>query len=365
VILTGGGTGGHVYPALAVARYIKKKEPRADILFVGTERGLESRIVSSAGFKLKTITVRGLPRKLSPELFKAFADLTRGGLEARTILKEFQPQAVLGTGGYVCGPVVLWSSLLGIPSLIHEQNVIPGVTNKILSRLVKKICVSFDASKKHFPASKEKVVVTGNPRASEVLGPSREDGIKALRLNPNKKSVLIVSGSRGAEKINRCILEILLDFKARSDLQFIYITGQEYYEKASGTARKKGAIPAENIFLVPYFEEMPLALAAADLIISRAGATTLAEITARGIPAILVPSPNVTNNHQVLNARVLSDAGAAEIIMEDKLTGSFLKEKIFHLINNEKNLTEMSAKSKELGRPDSVDLIYRLLKEYI
>lgn len=365
VLLTGGGTGGHIYPILAAARHIMKKDPRADILFVGTKRGLESQIVPSAGFKLKTITVRGFPRKLSPELFKAAADLTRGGLEAYTILKEYQPQVVLGSGGYVCGPVVLCSSLMGIPSLIHEQNVIPGATNKILSRMVKKICVSFAASEKYFLSSKEKVVVTGNPRASEVVGPSREEGIKALRLNPNKKTVLIVSGSRGAKKINRCVLEILQDFKACPNLQFIYITGQEYYEKAADDARKKGAIPSGNIFLVPYIEEMPLALAAADLIISRAGATTLAEITARGIPAVLVPSPNVTNNHQVLNARVLSDAGAAELIIEDELTGSVLMEKIIALTGNENILTEMSAKSKKLGRPDSADMIYGLLKECI
>ncbi len=364
IVLAGGGTGGHIYPALAVARYIKSKEPESEILFVGTKKGLESSIVPSAGFELETITVRGLPRKLSPELFKTFTDLTRGGIEARKVLKDFKPQVVLGTGGYVCGPVVSWSYLLGIPGLIHEQNVIPGITNKILSRFTEKICVSFEASKKYFRDS-DRVVVTGNPRASEVVGASREEGIKSLMLNPNKKSILIVSGSRGAEKINDCILEILPYLKVCEDIQFVYITGQKYYDNIISSAKNNEIINADNIFLKPYLEEMPVALAVADLIISRAGATTLSEITARGIPSILIPSPNVTNNHQVLNARVLSDAGAAELIVEDKLTGKILAEKVLKIINDNKKLENMARRSKELGRPDSNEVMFNLMKNLI
>ncbi len=255
VILAGGGTGGHIYPALAVARYIKSKEPGAEILFVGTKKGLESSIVPSAGFQLETITVRGLPRKVSPQLIKTFTDLARGGIETRKILREFKPQVVLGTGGYVCGPVVYCSSLLGIPGLIHEQNVIPGITNKILSGFAKKICVSFEASKKHFRNS-DKVVVTGNPRASEVAGVRREEGIKALMLNPNKKSILIVGGSRGAEKINDCIMEIMPYLIECKWAQFVYITGQRYYDNIIGSAKNRDIIKADNIFLKPYLEEM-------------------------------------------------------------------------------------------------------------
>ncbi|RQD73795.1 MAG: undecaprenyldiphospho-muramoylpentapeptide beta-N-acetylglucosaminyltransferase, partial [Candidatus Syntrophonatronum acetioxidans] len=164
IILTGGGTGGHIYPALAMARYIKNVEPNSDIRFVGTKKGMESNLVPMSGFPLETITVRGMPRKLSPQLFNTFADLAKGGWEARNVLRKFRPQVVMGTGGYVCGPVVLWASLLGIPTLIHEQNVVPGVTNKILSKFANKVCVSFEASKKYF-RDLDKVEVTGNPRA--------------------------------------------------------------------------------------------------------------------------------------------------------------------------------------------------------
>ncbi len=364
IILTGGGTGGHVYPALAMARYIKNIEPESDIMFVGTRKGMESSIVPLSGFPLETITVRGLPRKLSPQLFKTFADLTRGGWEARNVLRKFRPEVVMGTGGYVCGPVVLWASLLGIPTLIHEQNVVPGVTNKILSKFASKVCLSFGASKKYFKNS-EKTEVTGNPRASEVMGCTRKEGIKYLGLNPKKATVLIVGGSRGAEVINQNALKMLPYLKKLSKAQFVYVTGQGYYDRVVESVKKTGGNGLDNIIIKPYLEEMPLALSAADLIISRAGATTLAEITVLGIPSILIPSPNVTNNHQYLNAQVLSEAGAAELINEKDLTPSLLRDKITGLIENKKILYEMSLCTERLSYPDSSRTIFRLLKDII
>lgn len=363
IVLTGGGTGGHVYPALAAARYIKRQEPDAEILFVGTQKGLESRIIPEAGFPLKIITARGLPRRLSPDLIKTFISTFRGGWEARRILKSYRPQVVMGTGGYVCGPVVLSAYLMGIPCLIHEQNVIPGMTNRLLFPFVKKVCLSFEASQKYF-SNPSKTAVTGNPRASEVVGISREEGIKALGLNPNKKTVLIVGGSRGAQRINQCVTEILPNLVALPGVQLVYVTGQIYYDQVMGSDKIKEIAHRDNFFIRPYIEQMPLALAAADLVVSRAGATMLAEITARGIPLVLIPSPNVTNNHQVLNARVLSDAGAAEMFLEKDLTGDLLREAIVSLLKDEKTLASMSEKSRGLGYPNSAHMIYEQIQEY-
>lgn len=362
IILTGGGTGGHIYPALAMARFIKRMEPGSDILFVGTQKGLERQIVPGAGFLLETITVRGLPRKLSPQLFKTFADLTRGGWEARNLLRRFKPQVVMGTGGYVCGPVVLWASLLGIPTLIHEQNVIPGITNKILSKFASRVCVSFEDSLKYFK-NMGKLEVTGNPRASEVMGFNREEGIKYLGLDPHKITLFIVGGSRGAEAINQNTLKILPYLKELSQVQVVYVTGDIYYERVMeslGGSQGKGW---KNIIIKPYLEEMPLALSGADLIVSRAGATTLAEITALGIPSLLIPSPNVTNNHQLLNAQFLSRAGAGEVLEEESLTPSLLFDKIKGLVEDKERLAEMSLSSKGLGYPNSSLVIFEILKD--
>ncbi len=364
IVLTGGGTGGHVYPALAAARYIKEQEPGAEILFMGTQKGLESQIIPEAGFPLETITSRGLSRKISPDLIKTFFSTSRGVWEAGKILRRFKPQVVMGTGGYVCGPVVLSASLMGIPCLLHEQNVIPGMTNRLLFPFVKKVCLSFEASKKYFKDA-SKIFVTGNPRASEVLGISREQGIKALGLNPNKKTVLIVGGSRGAERINQCVIEILPDLVDLSDVQFIYVTGNIYYEQVMSNKKIKEITGYHNLFIRSYIAQMPLALAATDLIISRAGATMLAEITARGVPSVLIPSPNVTNNHQVLNAHVLADAGAAEMILETDLTEALLRDIIFKLLKDAELLRTMSENSRDLGYPDSADMVYRRIKEYL
>lgn len=364
VLLAGGGTGGHIYPALALARCIRKREPRAQLLFVGTEKGLENKVVSQAGFDLETITVRGLPRKLSLEVLKTFAYLTRGGLETHRILKRFRPRVVIGTGGYVSGPVVLWASLLGIPCLVHEQNAIPGMTNKILARYSRHICVSFASSVKYFPGSRP-VEVTGNPRASEVVGISRVEGIKYLGLNPNKKNVLVVGGSAGAERINRCMMGLLPRIKKWEDLQLIYITGPHYYPEVTREAEKVGIDKVSHVMIRPYLDDMPLVLSAVDLIVSRAGATTLAEITARGIPAVLIPSPNVTDNHQYHNARALAECGAAVLLPEGQLQGTLLGDIIRELIGDGGRLAEMSKSSSSLGKPDSADMIYGLVEGYL
>lgn len=362
IVLTGGGTGGHVYPALAAARYIKKMEPGADILFIGTQKGLESRIIPEAGFPMETISARGFSRRISPDLIKTFFSTSRGSWEARRILKRYKPQVVLGTGGYVCGPVVFSAYLMGVPCLVHEQNVIPGMTNRLLFPFVKKVCLSFEASLDYY-TDLSKVVVTGNPRASEVVDISREEGIKALGLNPNCKTVFIVGGSRGAWRINQCIMEILPELVALPGVQWVYVTGQIYYDQVIRSTKIKEITNYENVFIRSYIDQMPQALAAADLIISRAGATMLAEITARGIPSVLIPSPNVTNNHQVLNARALSDEGAAEMILEKDISGTLLRDTTAKMLQDEKLLKTMSEKSRNLGYPDSAQMIYKEIME--
>jgi len=364
VVLTGGGTGGHIYPGISIARYIIQKNPGTEILFIGTKKGLEIELVPKAGFKLKTIVVRGFPRgKFSMQLITAFKEVITAIWQARRILLEFSPTVVIGTGGYVCGPVVLCASLMGIPTIIHEQNVIPGITNRILSRFVKKIAVSFDESLKYFP-DRRKVIVTGNPLRPEVFQTSRDEGFKVLGLDPEKKLILAFGGSRGARVINQAMIEVIKLNMQNPKIQIILITGNDQYKNviealtASGIDIKK----CGNIIIKSYFYNMHYALAAADLIISRAGAMTVSEITALGKPAVLIPLKIAANNHQKHNALALKKYGAAEIICEDDLSGYILYNKITSLLGDEERLKRMAENSKKLGKRDSLEKIYAVIK---
>lgn len=357
VIMTGGGTGGHIYPAIAIADKIKRKHPDAEILFVGTERGMEKDLVPKNGYDIRYITVSGFHRKQLWRNLKTAADLARGNIQAGRIISEFKPDLVIGTGGYVCGPVVRAACKKGIRTYIHEQNAFPGVTNKLLEKYVIKVFISFPESKEYFK-DQSKLVVTGNPiRKSFLLsgmGRSREK----MNIKPGEFVILCFGGSLGAGKINSTMVHIIEEVSGMADTRLYFITGKNYYGKVLDSLQEKGVNPGGNINILEYADNMHEYLSAADLVISRAGALTVSEITACGKASILIPSPNVTGNHQYFNARVVADKGGAIIIEEKDLNDEKLLSTILRLKNNKEALNSMSDASAKVGRIDAVDMIY-------
>lgn len=360
IVVSGGGTGGHIYPALALIREIQKTNKDAQFLYIGTINGLESKLVPRENIPFQSIYITGFKRKLSLENIKTIFRFLKGVSDSKKILKDFKPDIVIGTGGYVCGPVVYAAAKLGIPAIIHEQNSIPGLTNKFLSRYVSKIAICFTEAKEYFPA--EKVVFTGNPRASEVIGKDGVKGRLSAGLSTNKPAVLIFGGSRGARPINEAVIQALPEL-AEKAYQVLYVTGDVHYENVKKEVELVGN--PKNVVIKPFIHNMPEVLAGIDLVVSRAGATTLAEITSLGIPSILIPSPYVTNNHQEKNAKALSDHGAAQVLLEKNLTGNSLVKHIDSILLNSETLTEMKAKAKKMGVPDSAFKLYSLMEQLI
>ncbi|WP_226619986.1 undecaprenyldiphospho-muramoylpentapeptide beta-N-acetylglucosaminyltransferase [Cytobacillus firmus] len=360
IAVSGGGTGGHIYPALALIRQIQKEHKDAEFLYIGTEKGLENTIVNRENIPFKSIHITGFKRKISLDNVKTVLRFLKGVRDSKKMLKEFKADVVIGTGGYVCGPVVYAASRLGIPTIIHEQNSVPGLTNKFLSRYVDKIAVCFEEAKAFFPETK--TVMTGNPRASEVLG---QDGIRG-RLSAGLKTgvpaVLIFGGSRGARPINDAVLKTLAEL-GEKPYQVLYITGDVHYDDVQKEVELVGN--PENVIIKPFIHNMPEVLAGASLVVSRAGATTLAEITSLGIPSILIPSPYVTNNHQEKNARALSDHGAAELLLEKELTGKKLIDSIDRIILNKDKMDSMKEASRKLGIRDASNRLYKLMEELV
>lgn len=369
VLITGGGTGGHIYPALAIARGIKERDLETKILFVGNSAGLEAEIIPREGFDFRSITVQGLPRKLTRVVgvVKALAKTLKGGGEAYKILKDYKPSVVIGTGGYVCFSVVMLAALLKIPTLIQEQNAFPGRANRILSRVTSKVAVAFPESQKYFPRQKD-IVVTGLPVRPEIISACRETGISAFNLDPEKFTIVVVGGSQGARSLNKAMLQVVGMVAGNQKLQLIHVTGQKGYEETLKELEDRGIDykNAGNITIKPYLHNMNDALAAADLVICRAGATTIAEVTVRGLPSILIPYPYAANNHQEYNAQALVRRGAAKMILDRDLTGDKLLDELGSLVNDKMNLSAMGLKSAELGKPEAlkhlVEIVYKLAR---
>jgi len=359
VILSGGGTGGHIYPAVSIAKEIEKQYQNAEILFIGTERGLESSIVPKEGFRLLTIKVRGFERKLSFGNIAAVTESFVSLFKVSGIMRDFKPDIVIGTGGYVCGSVLLSAALMNIPTIIHEQNAFPGVTNKILSRLVDVIAVNFSEAKKYFPKS-SKVIVTGNPIRGNMLSVSREEGLREFGFSKELPVVFVVGGSRGAKKLNESVLLLAKQCVSKKSFQMLHMTGETQYEdimkKYSGESI---AMDTGYLKVMPYLHNMPHALAASDIIISRCGASTLSEITALSKPSILVPYPYATDNHQEYNARALEKNGAAIVILDRDLSADILCSEVVDMLNKPEKANLMKLKSKEMGRTDAAYVIVK------
>lgn len=360
VIISGGGTGGHIYPAITIARAIADIEP-TEFLYVGSKIGLENTLIPNEGIPFVTIDVRGLERKISFRNLVTLGKTAGSLLRAEQIIHKFKPDVVIGTGGFVCGPVLLAASLSGIPTLVQEQNVIPGVTNTILSRFVKYVALGYEEAADRFKR-KDILVYTGNPVRKDILTGTRDHGRALLGLDPDKFTLLVAGGSRGARSINNAMIEVHRYFRDSRDIQILHVTGDHEYDRVVGQLEGidgKGRY-GEGSHIIPYLHHMPEALAAADLAVYRAGAVGLAELTVRGLPAILIPYPYAAEDHQRYNAQALVMCGAAKMILDKMLTGRELLEEIVHLKNDPEALKRMARASKSKGRPQAAHDIAEL-----
>lgn len=362
VILSGGGTGGHIYPALALAEVIKQHEPEAEFLYVGSERGVESHIVPATGMAFEQLTVQGFKRSLSLDNIKTVNLFLKAVRQSKKIIKDFKPDVVVGTGGYVAGAVVYAAQRMHMPTVIHEQNSVAGVTNKFLARGATKIGVAFDVAKQQFPAGKATLV--GNPRAQQVAHIKSTFSWQSLGLRDDKATLLIFGGSQGAPAINLAVIDAINEFNLRQ-YQVVVVTGPKRYDNVLNKLSEQKISAADNVRIVPYIDNMPEVLAKTDAIVSRAGATSIAEITALGIPSILVPSLHVTGNHQTKNAQSLVDDGAALLVTETELTGQSLVDAADKLLLNEIISDNMAAQVVKVGMTDAGDRLYHLIQDAI
>lgn len=364
-ILTGGGTGGHIYPAVSIAKEIQKRYNNAEIIFVGTEKGLESKIVPKEGFVLKTIKVRGFERKLTLKNLVAVKEAVLSITSVRRIIKDFKPDIVIGTGGYVCGTVMLAAALMGIPTLIHESNAFAGLTNKLLFRFVDKIALNFEEAAKYF-GNPKKVVITGNPIRADIFNISKHAGLSEFGFKEDIPLVFVTGGSRGARKINQSILAFAEECNKTGKYQLLHMTGDTQYEAVLKSYKDRNiSVDSPYIKVVPYLHNMPYALGASDLIISRCGAMILSEITVLGKPSILIPFPYSADNHQEYNGRALEKKGATALIIEKDLSESKLKETILGLLMDRQKLDAMAANSKKLGVKDAAEKIGDIISELL
>ena len=339
IMISGGGTGGHIYPALTIADELKKIIPDVEIIYVGTAVGLEKDIVPRYGYDMRYIEVAGFRRSLSMDTLKSFYLLYKGLKQAKELIASEKPDLVIGTGGYVCGPIVYQAAKAGIVTCIQEQNAMPGVTNKILARYVNRVFLGYEAARKYF-SGKAGVVYTGNPIRREIVNEDKGASYEELRLNPNMKTILVFGGSRGAKSINKAMVGVELKLSGRTDVQILHATGEANYTEHMKALGARGGVK-DNIHVVPYLHNMPAAQAVADFTVCRAGAIGLAEIAAKGIPAILIPFPYATANHQEFNARAVEEKGAAKVILDKDINSTVLLEEIEFLLDNPEELGKM------------------------
>lgn len=364
VLITGGGTGGHVNPALAIANTIKQNDPDAVIAYVGTKRGIENKLVPKAGYPMYYVDVKGIKRSPSPSNIKAAYLALTSPIKAKKIIREFKPDIVVGTGGYVSWPVVKAASQMGIPTALHESNAIAGVAVKMLQKSVDRIYLNFEKTGESLSCDRAKLMKVGNPILGGFSSMTREEARKKLGI-PDKYKYVILSyaGSMGAEKVNDAVLCLMREFTAKHpEVYHIHATGSIELELCTSQFKEMGLDKCENIELCEYIYDMPVRMAAADITINRAGAMTISELAATGKCSIFIPSPNVAENHQYKNAKVLSDAGAAALFEEKELTDGAkpLIEEVEKLLSDEGDelRAERSEKIRQFAVSDANKLIY-------
>jgi len=358
VIIAGGGTGGHLFPGIAIAMEFIAKDPESSILFVGTGNPFEKSTVGKAGFNHKSITAEGIKGRGFFKTMRSLFKIPVGMFESFKIIKGFNPHIVIGVGGYSAGPVILTAWLLGVKTALHEQNIIPGITNRILARFAGRIYISFEGTK--LPAAFEKTLVAGNPLRREIINAAintvkgaAKAGIVSASGYHKPFTVLVLGGSQGAHSINMAIGEAVSHIRAKEKYLFVHQTGASDEKRVAGFYAQNGI----SCIVKPFFDDMAKRYGQADLIICRAGATTVAEVTAMGRGAIFIPFPFAADDHQSKNARALSDAGAAEIISETDLNGKMLAEKIEYFAGHSEELNKMASAAKKFSRPDAAEII--------
>ena len=358
-ILSGGGTGGHIYPAIAIANELKLRFPDAEILFVGASNKMEMQKVPQAGYPIKGLWIAGIQRKLSFDNALFPIKLLDSLLKSRTIIRHFKPDVVIGTGGFASGPLLCVAGIAGIPTVLQEQNSFPGITNKWLSKKASKICVAYENLEQFFPNNK--IVLTGNPVRQDLIAikGKRQDAIDFFKLDISKKTILVLGGSLGARRINQLIAKELVNFSSQN-VQLIWQCGKLYNDEYAHFNEN------ENVQVLPFIERMDLAYAAADVIISRAGASSVSELCLVAKPTLFIPSPNVAEDHQTKNANAIVEKHGAILIKESELDTQFTT-KINALLNDEvlqKNLSENMLKlAKPNATKDIVDEIVKLIKK--
>ncbi|MDN3676219.1 undecaprenyldiphospho-muramoylpentapeptide beta-N-acetylglucosaminyltransferase [Flavobacterium paronense] len=354
-ILSGGGTGGHIYPAIAIANELKLRFPDTEFLFVGAEDKMEMQKVPEAGYKIEGLWIAGLQRKLTMQNLMFPLKLISSLVKARKIIKNFKPDVVIGTGGFASGPLLQMANMMKIPTVIQEQNSYPGITNKLLSKKANAICVAYENLERFFP--KDKIVFTGNPVRQDLLeiDSKRNEAIKYFNLNPNKKTLLVLGGSLGARRLNQLIEKEIYNIVSK-DIQIIWQCGKLYYNNYNHYS------DGQLVQVLSFIDRMDLVYAAADFVISRAGASSVSELCLVGKPVIFIPSPNVAEDHQTKNAKAIVDKNGAILIKESELDFTF--EPIFsNLIFNENLKKELSENIKKLAKPNATkDIVEQIIK---
>ena len=367
-IIAAAGTGGHINPGLAIANKIKEKEENSEILFIGTNRGLENDLVPRAGYKLETINAHGLERKITIENFKNLYATYKSIDEAKKIIKEFKPDILIGTGGYICVPTVIAAKKMNIPVILHESNAFPGIAVKLFKKKADKILVGFKEAKERLD-NRENVIVTGNPIKLKKLeyDENKKEKIKIeLGLKPNIPVVLVFGGSQGAQSINRSFIEIIVN-KKNKDYQIMWAVGPEQYNKIKAELNKVNVNieKIDNAKIVPYIYNMEEVMNISDLIVCRSGAMTITEISVVGKPAMFIPFPYATENHQEYNARVLEKVNAARIILDKDINSEILGNSINEIIKDKTKLGEMGKNASKIAKPNVEDEIYKEIKKVI
>jgi UDP-N-acetylglucosamine--N-acetylmuramyl-(pentapeptide) pyrophosphoryl-undecaprenol N-acetylglucosamine transferase len=354
VIISGGGTGGHIFPAVAIADELKRRNPAIEILFVGAEGRMEMEKVPLAGYQIIGLPIAGLQRKLTLSNFMLPYKLAKSLLKARRIIKDFKPQLVVGVGGYASGPILKMANLLGIPTLIQEQNSFAGKTNKLLAQKARTICVAYDGMEAYFPA--QKIVLTGNPVRKEMSRSevSKIEAINFFKLDSSKKTILVIGGSLGARAINQALIHEITKWKSYDEtIQVLWQCGKLYYDELKV---KLAHADSKNIYLLEFIQRMDLAYAAADLVVSRAGALSVSELCLLGKASILVPSPNVAEDHQTKNAMALVRKDAAVMLKDDELKNKLIS-KVTELLGDENAIANLSKNSLLLAKPNATEEI--------
>ncbi|MDO5028375.1 MAG: undecaprenyldiphospho-muramoylpentapeptide beta-N-acetylglucosaminyltransferase [Bacillota bacterium] len=364
-LISGGGTGGHIYPALAILDEIKTKDPEAEFLYVGRRQGLEKELAQRAGYAYKAVRIKGLPRRLNLDSLKTAIALFQGIHDARKIIKDFKPDIVIGTGGYVSFPAVFVAQQKGIPTVLQEANAFPGKVNRILSKKADGIALAFEEAKNRLKSA-DKAFISGNPIRPEFLSVDKKSARQKFSIKEGEKLILSFGGSGGQESINDALIEIFQK-PLKEDYRFIHITGRDYYQEFLDQIKEKNIKLTDQVTILDYSHQIPDLLGAADVAILSSSAISLAEVACVGLASILIPKTYTADNHQEYNARAFESAGASLLILEKDLNGQKLIQAISSIVDDQEKMQKMAKCAKILSKPNStkdiVENIFRLLRE--